>query len=385
MLIILYSEVVIFCISILLLLLYKVMTGVGIRNNQRLFIKVLISNIILFIIDLIWIFINGNFLLNVLYYIQSGINGFIWFEFSENVQESGFTKNKKIKWLAMFPLFVLIILIVTSYYTKLMFYIDENNIYHRGKLYPLQLFVVYGYVIFTALKAVIRGIHSKNYDIRSKYLILASFVVLPLVFGMLQVWYPHLPLICVGITFSLLNLYFDFQEQLISIDPLTQLNNRNQLIKFLSAKIAYYSRSSSDKNLYLLMMDVDYFKIINDKYGHIEGDRALVRVADSLKKACGKYNYFVSRYGGDEFIIICEVDDISEVKTLCENIHMTISENNKNEELQYTLSLSIGYIKYERNMDSIQKFISGADAELYKVKQARKKGYQHRLCSLGIK
>ena len=163
----------------------------------------------------------------------------------------------------------------------------------------------------------------------------------------------------------MINVYIRSQSQLISIDPLTQLNNRNQLIKYLSNKIKY-----SEKSLYLLIMDLDYFKKINDKFGHIEGDKALVCVSNTLKFVFNKKNMFIARYGGDEFIVICEDLEAYEIDNLCVTVNKQLAKANANKD--YVLKLSIGYAKYNDADLTIQDFINLADEQLYMVKKSRK-------------
>lgn len=85
---ILYSEVNIFCILICLLLLHQIRRGADQRRDQRLFVRVLLLNILLFLSDWAWIMVDGafisinvpvNFCLNALYFIITGFNGYCWF------------------------------------------------------------------------------------------------------------------------------------------------------------------------------------------------------------------------------------------------------------------------------------------------------------------
>ena len=62
------------------------------------------------------------------------------------------------------------------------------------------------------------------------------------------------------------------------------------------------------------MIDLDRFKHINDTYGHAAGDRALMRMADALKRACAERNDFLARIGGDEFVLLCQRESEDEVR-----------------------------------------------------------------------
>ena len=138
-------------------------------------------------------------------------------------------------------------------------------------------------------------------------------------------------------------------------------------MRYLSSKM---KNAADGTQLYLLILDVDNFKTINDMYGHIEGDRALMLIARSLCLAGKSRGLFVSRYGGDEFIAIYETDGgINDVKHLCGNIKDTLAAVSSEANLPYELNVSIGYTKYSKIVRNIPEFIAMADAELYKQKQ----------------
>ena len=125
------------------------------------------------------------------------------------------------------------------------------------------------------------------------------------------------------------------------------------------------------RQLYLMMMDMDEFKKINDQHGHVEGDEALVQIADVLKRVAGGRDCFLARYGGDEFILVCEMASPGEAEDFCREIQDALSEENAREDAPYRLSLSIGYAAYTGDITSIPDFIKAADRELYKVKKSR--------------
>lgn len=375
---ILYSEVNIFCILICLLLLHQIRRGADQRWDQRLFVWVLLLNILLFLSDWAWIMVDGafipinvpvNFCLNALYFIITGFNGYCWFIYSETLQNSPVLRNKTSRFLCLLPALLLVALAVASYWTGWLFTVDSQNIYHRGPLYFLHLLIVYGYMVSTAIKARILSTRKENFLNRVRYRTLASFVILPFLFGTLQVFYLGIPLICVGISLSLINVYFSLQDDLISIDPLTQLNNRSQLFRFLHGRMA---RGDTTGDLHVIILDVDYFKSINDKYGHIEGDAALIRVAEALKNVCANRSYFAARYGGDEFVLVGALADEAEMQSLKAEVAREAASICERDHLPYALTLSIGCAKYSPSFATVQDFIQAADAELYEAKRQRR-------------
>jgi diguanylate cyclase (GGDEF)-like protein len=155
-----------------------------------------------------------------------------------------------------------------------------------------------------------------------------------------------LPVMCISITTELLCLYIGSSNRQIMIDRLTQVNNRQNLSRFLSNKLR-----SHTGELFLLMIDVDYFKSINDNFGHLEGDEALIRVANALKQGCTscRKRPYIARYGGDEFIIITELSE-EETLELCSSIKNKLKELNDNAGVRYSLNLSIGCAEWKSGM-----------------------------------
>ena len=139
------------------------------------------------------------------------------------------------------------------------------------------------------------------------------FAVPALVGGTFQVLF-SVPGLCVGITLSILLLYIIYQEQLISTDPLTGLNNRN---RFETYMLSLFSNVDQAEDVYLLMMDADGFKQINDRYGHVEGDHALQVISAALKEVCSASSGFIARYGGDEFVVLQKATAEQDIMCLC--------------------------------------------------------------------
>lgn len=86
-----------------------------------------------------------------------------------------------------------------------------------------------------------------------------------------------------------------------------------------------------------------------------------------MKQSCNQRNYFICRYGGDEFTIVCELDASRSAEDVRDRVRMAISEA----DVPYPLSVSIGYAKYTADIKSQQGLIALADRELYKNKMQR--------------
>ena len=233
--------------------------------------------------------------------------------------------------------------------------------------YFLLLFIPSTYVVCASIRAFMRAFQKENYIKRFNFLVYAIYPIIVAIFGLIQSVWLRAPLFCFGSTILMFYIYILSIENMVSIDPLTKLNNRTQLKRYVDTEL---SKSNGKDTFYVLMMDLNNFKSINDKYGHMEGDIAVVRTADALRKACTKSELhpFVARYGGDEFIIVVQTEDKDAVKELVNYIKKTLRRLNIYAEAPYELTASIGYAPFRGGLPDYRNAVAEADAELYKAK-----------------
>ena len=170
----------------------------------------------------------------------------------------------------------------------------------------LYAFLSYAYLIYGSIRSLLKARGAAWADDRKRYYTMAIFAVLPSLGGFIQLFFYGVSLNWILSSVSILLVYLDSQNRQISTDPLTSLNNRRELNKFLQHEINERDQPKSGA-LTLIMMDVDGFKQINDTYGHFYGDGVLVNVSQILKASCKNTNAFLARYGGDEFCIVLPV------------------------------------------------------------------------------
>jgi diguanylate cyclase (GGDEF)-like protein len=153
-------------------------------------------------------------------------------------------------------------------------------------------------------------------------------------------------------------------------DEVTGLYNQRKLIEDLDL---YAARYENDKTGFcLLFIDVDFFKNVNDQYGHLVGSQLLVDIAVILKQQL-RSSDLVYRYGGDEFIVLLPKNSIEETK----KIALRISETVKTAEFKisqthqtYKLSLSIGVAAFPQDAKSARSIIDFADKMMYLSKKS---------------
>lgn len=150
-------------------------------------------------------------------------------------------------------------------------------------------------------------------------------------------------------------------------DSLTGIYNRRYFDVHIEQLIE--DSKSTHSNICLVMLDIDHFKDINDKYGHQIGDLVLKSITDALSKSIREID-LLARYGGEEFVIVFSNVDIEQGALLCErlretveNLDIQIPESNK----IIRRTISIGISEYQ-NQESIKQFIERADKALYQSK-----------------
>ena len=100
-----------------------------------------------------------------------------------------------------------------------------------------------------------------------------------------------------------------------------------------------------ETDLHFLMIDLDDFKRINDTYGHVEGDRALIRIAGVLKKTLAGQAGILARYGGDEFVILLQSEKEEDADKLEGFIYDSFSDRNKTIGVKFPINISVNYQK----------------------------------------
>lgn len=306
-----------------------------------------------------------NWISNAVSFSLFAIVCLIWFIYSETVQGSRLLASRYRVVLVASPTVLVVVLAFTSYWTHALFYIDSQGVYSRGFAYMIQPIVSYCYVIHTSLHAFVQSRRVESLQTKTIYRTLAFFAIPALVGGTFQIVY-SVPGLCVGIMISILLLYIVFQEQPISTDPLTGLNNRNRFETYI---LLLFSNVDQAEDVYLLMMDADGFKQINDRYVHVEGDHALQVISAALKEVCSASGSFIARYGGDEFVVLQKAMAEQDILHLCAAINDELARA----EVPYLLRMSIGYARVGDGVDTWQDLLRAADAELYRVKREKKK------------
>lgn len=377
----LYVQVNLVCLLVLTRLWRTIVSDYHSQYEARLFSHVLASTIVLTLADMGWVLLSKllfpasiavNYAVNTLYFLSTAFVGVTWFRFCEYILGIQFTRRKVLFALLHIPFIVLVALTLSSPVTHLVFYIDGANDYHRGALHILQVFCMNVYFLITSIQGLIKQFDKNEIAQKKKYISVSMLILWAFFAHLLQIFLSGYPLLEIGLTMALLSVFIELRNSIISLDPLTQINNRGQLLRYLAQKFKSFNADRADRSLYLLVLDLDDFKKINDRFGHLEGDFALKLVADSLKKVAAGSSIFISRYGGDEFVVVAEKEDDSAAQALADSIQHTVAAAGAESGKEYTIGVSVGFAKKDAANATVADLIKAADERMYQIKLARK-------------
>ena len=164
-------------------------------------------------------------------------------------------------------------------------------------------------------------------------------------------------------------LRYQQAESSAATDYMTGLPNARSLFLHLDGELARCRRLNSP--LIVLVCDMNGFKQVNDKYGHLEGNRVLRSVAKKLKESCREYDY-VARMGGDEFVLVLPGLRPDQLPQKIQRLNAITAEAGRDISATETLSLSIGHAIFPDDGVDADQLLSEADRRMYIAKQKQK-------------
>lgn len=355
--------------------------GVDRQEKQIRYDNVLIAFMLYFISDSIWAGVDSGTLpvntltvlgTNFFNFVLSSYITYTWIRYVMAVEKVRNRDSLLVRHLLVMPIFLSIVAMVIIYFINPRILIDENM--KTTGLFDL-LFVSVPYIILVVviIYALKKAIHENDPLEKKKHLYVGFFPLMVVIGGLMQILImPTLPCFCFGCTVFMLIFFIQSLDDTVSTDPLTKLNNRGQLTRYVSQES---NLRIEGRETFIIMMDINFFKKINDTYGHSEGDKALIMLANALVQSVRSHSMpmFLARYGGDEFIIIAHPHEESEIDKLKSTIRENLIQICEKEKKDYVLSIGIGCEKLDGNNDSFAKCMMRADEKLYEDKEKSKK------------
>ncbi len=374
-----YLSTSVFCGIVFFVMVFKVNRNIGGYRLVRTFRSLAICALVNIAMNSMWaIFEIGAiaasrpvvWAVNTTELVTTGLVVYIWFSFivqsfEDLVHCPLFNKIERVLWVL--PVAALVLTDGLSPLTNAAFYIDSSNQYVRGDLFFIHYGSCFLYLIgaLVAFVRSLRKVRKGDRRRRASLVRISSLSLIPVVGGVLQVLVPGVPFSTMAITASVFDLFVTKQDERITTDALTGLNNRVRIDEVVTRKI----ESADGRPFVLCMADIDFFKKINDTYGHQLGDAVLVEVAEALKHLGAKHpSLFVSRYGGDEFLFTFDVADGVVIDDIAKELQSNLDEGS-GKKRAFDVKVSVGaYLVSDASL-TIEQAIANADTDLYEKKR----------------
>ena len=335
-------------------LLQQMMVTIGIANISDCCVYYLAGSSNIVIKVLVFLSGSGLFLGNVMI-------GYLWAKFimvHMNIPFSDIRRNI----YRTIGLISIVLLVINIFY-PLVFSVSDGR-YQRGFAYIIFL-IFAAFYILDSLYLYVKRV-KKNGSLK---LFPVHIFLIPVILGVvIQTFFVEIAITWTSIAISVAGIMTALKNEIIFTDCLTGLYNRVYL-EFL------HKRACNKKDCWVsgIMIDLNGFKQINDNYGHAEGDLALCIVADLLRKSFSEYGV-VTRYAGDEFVIMLNTTDDQLIQKIIESAKKNfVTENEKNDK-PYQLSASMGYAITNLSNETIDDFMNRIDEQMY---QDKMKYYEH--------
>ncbi|MGN0361247.1 MAG: GGDEF domain-containing protein [Bilifractor sp.] len=276
-------------------------------------------------------------------------------------------KQRKEKWfycvIIAYVILNAVLVSISTFFGLRLYYYYEGFIYKRGPLFVPRGIVNMLICIFVSLYIIWR----RN-KIHTQYrTLVVLFPLIVFLAGGLQVFLKGVAYEYAGAIFACLLLYVNVQAHNVDYDYLTGLLNRRGIDQEFQYQIEHYS---DQRPFSAFMIDLDYFKRINDENGHQAGDEALLQMAGFLIDVFGKDSY-IGRYGGDEFLILSFVKDREEAEQKLSALEKRCQEGGRRKRTPYKLSFSAGYAVFDSStFKNLDQFFQYIDAQMYQMKES---------------
>lgn len=302
-------------------------------------------------------------IVNVLGFTVTPIIPFLGYIFSKEWVNRYQKEKIKLNKILLLPLFINGIMAFVSYSVNLLFYVTSGNTYERGPLFfilPCVSYFYFGYNLYFIYKQRKRF---SWWELR----IFNLFYIAAGVFTGIQIVYSSYLTIWNGTAMMIVIIYIFILNDQVHRDRLTGLENYSSYERYIE-NISF----KRINKLFIINIDIDDFKSVNDKFGHNEGDEALKMFANLLIDSFPLRRKKLIRVGGDEFLILLEVERKEIVDNYIQNLNKNIEEYNKTKEKPYELKFSYGVACCSNSKEDIHDILKCADKLMYEQKRSRK-------------
>lgn len=337
-------------------------------TSNRLFFRLLWATVILLILEVVsWVFdgVPGqskwNYFFNYLFaWLTSSVTCLLASYIDYHI--FGSYKRLKERWFYVHPFIITGMLLAVNWFVPIIFSISPDNIYSREPgmiLMPILNVSVFLYVCSLAYR------QRKHVQKEVLYVILL-YVAIPAIAAFLQVALFGVFVLWPSMAIMVVLTYIFLETVSTSKDYLTGLLSRQRIDSYLEYML------EQQRPFIFVMLDLDSFKTINDRYGHLSGDVALQVFSDSLLKHFCEEK-LVGRYAGDEFVLVLEKMNEVDLKEKLESVEQEMQLRFDTGKIDFPIRFSYGFYKRDGKDDiSYESMIHLADERMYNNKRASK-------------
>lgn len=361
-----------FCIFFSIGIIVKANKNVGTDLQMRHFRGMALFFIIYLMSDIFWALGQGglvpfnttlNKLANTVGLIAVTLLTLGWCIFVIYRIDQNKSKNMKLLMVMHYAIAAVDCMItIASVFNGFYFYIDEKDIFQFADGYIVHIIFIFIQLFGSGIYSFAQSFSNKQVKLKKEYRLPLLFIIIPSATAILEGILPLSPIVSLGIFLPIHFAFLEIQNSEIYSDALTGLNNRRRMEIFLQDMI---HGAMEEKPFRIHMIDVNDFKQVNDKFGHIVGDRTLQLVADALHNVSDKLHGFCARYGGDEFVLI--VSEEAEVQEAIQNEVNALRQ--KCADLIPTISVCTGCATCRSGAITAAQLIAQADEQLYIQKE----------------
>ncbi len=300
-----------------------------------------------------------NYITNSLCFAGTVSIGMLWCLYVDFRIYRNYKRTTRHAEIVMLPWSLEIAAIVCNLFgTRVLFHVSEDNVYQRcnGSIIGyVTLMIYFSYSVYLVY-------HSKEQGINLSFFQLPYFVGPCLVGVLIQLFKYGITTSWISVAVALVFVQMQVCAENLYVDELSGLYNR----RYLNAVLGEQEKKER-RAMHGIMMDVNDFKMINDRFGHNVGDQAICTMGNILFKSIPDSGIAV-RYAGDEFVVLLTEVDAKAVIATMDEIQNNIRQFNESEVEVYKLSVSMGYTEF-RPQDDAEKFFTRMDKKMYEEKR----------------
>ncbi len=304
---------------------------------------------------------SAKFFWNTVCFSLHAFPGYLFSLYADYQMGSTEEQLRRHRLIRLLPLLAAESLVCLNLFEPVLFSIDANGFYQREFLFTVDVLLSYSYLVYSFIRVYRNRQEMDLLIVRP----LVFFHIIPVIGGIIQFCFYGSGFTLPSFALSLLICYIYIQNRQMGTDFLTNAYNRLQADKELRQRI----QNQFQKSFSVIMLDINKFKSINDKFGHAVGDDALINTVQVLRQSLRSTDHLF-RYGGDEFLVITDINGPEELDHIVDRIRHNFRLFNQQANKQFQLNLSIGYAIFDAEAKSTpEQLLAIADANMYRAKQ----------------